>query len=47
MCSLVAASAGISLFQGLAMRGAAKDKANQVIKQEVEGVAMLKTDKRQ
>ena len=46
MCSLVAASAGISLFQGLAMRGAAQDAANQAYQVEVAGVANAETDKR-
>ena len=46
MCSLVAASAGISLFQGLAMRSAAIDAAEQAYQVEVEGVANAETDKR-
>ena len=46
MCSLVAASAGISLFQGLAMRGAAQDAAEQAYQTEVAGVANAETDKR-
>jgi len=46
MCSLVAASAGISLFQGLAMRGAAQDAASQAFEVEKEGVANAETDKR-
>jgi hypothetical protein len=46
MCSLVAASAGISLFQGLAMRGAAQDAASQASEVEKEGVANAETDKR-
>ena len=46
MCSLVAASAGISLFQGLAMRGAAQDAADQAYQTEVAGVANAETDKR-
>ena len=46
MCSLVAASAGISLFQGLAMRGAAQDAADQAYQVELEGVANAETDKR-
>ena len=38
MCSIPAAiGGGLALFQGLAMRGAAKDKANQTFQQEVEG----------
>ena len=46
MCSLVAASAGISLFQGLAMRSAAQDAAEQAYQTEVAGVANAETDKR-
>ena len=46
MCSLVAASAGISLFQGLAMRSAAQDAAEQAYQVELEGVANAETDKR-
>ena len=46
MCSLVAASAGISLFQGLAMRSAAQDAADQAYQVEVAGVANAETDKR-
>ena len=46
MCSLVAASAGISLFQGLAMRGAAQDAADQAYQVELAGVANAETDKR-
>ena len=46
MCSLVAASAGISLFQGLAMRGAAQDAADQAYQTEVAGIANAETDKR-
>ena len=46
MCSLVAASAGISLFQGLAMRGAAQDAAEQAYQTELAGVANAETDKR-
>jgi len=46
MCNLVAASAGISLFQGLAMRGAAQDKAEQAAQVEVAGIANAETDKR-
>ena len=46
MCNLVAASAGISLFQGLAMRSAAQDKAEQAAQVEVEGIANAETDKR-
>ena len=38
MCSIPAAiGGGLALFQGLAMRGAAKDKAEQTAQQEVEG----------
>ena len=46
MCNLVAASAGISALQGLAMRGAAQDAANQAYQVEVAGVANAETDKR-
>ncbi len=47
MCSpLVALSAGISAFQGLAMRGAAQDAASQAFEVEKEGVANAETDKR-
>ena len=46
MCSLVAASAGISLFQGLAMRSAAQDAADQAYQVELAGVANAETDKR-
>ena len=46
MCSLVAASAGISLFQGLTMRSAAQDAADQAYQVEVAGVANAETDKR-
>ena len=46
MCNLVAASAGISLFQGLAMRSAAQDAADQAYQVEVAGVANAETDKR-
>ena len=48
MCSIAAAvGGGISLFQGLAMRGAAKDKANQVAEQERQGVQSAEDNKRQ
>ena len=46
MCNLVAASAGISALQGLAMRGAAQDAADQAYQVELEGVANAETDKR-
>ena len=47
MCSIAAAvGGGISLFQGLAMRGAAKDKAEQVAQQEVEGTQSAEDNKR-
>ncbi len=47
MCSLAAGiSGGLNLFQGLAMQGAAKDKANQVAQQEVEGVQSAEDNKR-
>lgn len=47
MCSIAAAvGGGLSLFQGLAMRGAAKDAANQTYNQEVEGVQSAEDDKR-
>ena len=48
MCSIAAAvGGGLALFQGLAMRGAAKDKANQVAEQERQGVASAEDNKRQ
>ena len=48
MCSIAAAiGGGISLFQGLAMRGAAKDKAEQIGQQEVEGTQSAEDNKRQ
>ena len=48
MCSIPAAiSGGLSAFQGLAMQGAAKDKANQVAEQERQGVASAEDNKRQ
>tara|TARA_B100000085_G_scaffold267149_1_gene276448 strand:- start:261 stop:797 length:537 start_codon:yes stop_codon:yes gene_type:complete len=47
MCSVPAAiSGGLSLFQGLAMRGAAKDKANQTYQQELEGTQSAEDNKR-
>ena len=47
MCSIAAAvGGGLSLFQGLAMRGAAKDTANQTYNQEVEGVQSAEDNKR-
>ena len=47
MCSIPAAiSGGLSALQGLAMQGAAKDKANQVAQQEVEGVQSAEDNKR-
>ena len=47
MCSIPAAiGGGLALFQGLAMRGAAKDKANQVAEQEKQGVASAEDNKR-
>lgn len=48
MCSIPAAiGGGLSLFQGLAMRGAAKDKAEQIAQQEVEGIQSAEDNKRQ
>ena len=48
MCSLAAGiSGGLNLFQGLAMRGAAKDKAGQVAEQERQGVQSAEDNKRQ
>ena len=48
MCSIPAAiSGGLNLFQGLAMQGAAKDKAEQTYQQEVEGVQSAEDNKRQ
>ena len=48
MCSLAAGiSGGLNLFQGLAMQGAAKDKANQVAEQERQGVQSAEDNKRQ
>mgnify|MGYP003118481661 CR=1 FL=1 len=47
MCSpLVALSAGLSAFQGLAMRAAAQDAARQAYEVEVAGIANAETDKR-
>ena len=47
MCSLAAGiSGGLNLFQGLAMQGAAKDTAEQVAQQEVEGVQSAEDNKR-
>ena len=47
MCSLAAAvGGGLSLFQGLAMRGAAKDKAKQTYQQELEGTQSAEDSKR-
>ena len=48
MCSIPAAiSGGLSALQGLAMQGAAKDKANQVAEQERQGVQSAEDNKRQ
>ena len=47
MCSIPAAiSGGLSAFQGLAMQGAAKDKAKQTYEQEVEGTQSAEDNKR-
>ena len=47
MCSpTVALSAGLSAFQGLAMRGAAKDAAEQTAEQEKTGVKSAEDSKR-
>ena len=47
MCWIPAAiSGGLSALQGLAMQGAAKDKANQVAQQEVEGTQSAEDNKR-
>ena len=47
MCSIPAAiSGGLSAFQGLAMQGAAKDKAKQTYQQEVEGTQSAEDNKR-
>ena len=48
MCSLAAGiSGGLNLFQGLAMRGAAKDKAQQTYQQELQGTQSAEDNKRQ
>ena len=48
MCSIPAAiSGGLNLFQGLAMRGAAKEKAEGTFQQEVEGTQSAEDNKRQ
>ena len=47
MCSLAAGiSGGLNLFQGLAMRGAAKDAAEQTAEQEKTGVKSAEDSKR-
>ena len=47
MCSIPAAiSGGLSLFSGLAMQGAAKDKAEQVAELERQGVQSAEDNKR-
>lgn len=47
MCSIAAAiGGGLNLFQGLAMQGAAKDKAEQVAEQERQGVQSAEDNKR-
>jgi hypothetical protein len=47
MCSLAAGiSGGLNLFQGLAMRGAAKDAAEQTAEQERTGVKSAEDSKR-
>tara|TARA_Y100000114_G_scaffold80916_1_gene74621 strand:- start:596 stop:1132 length:537 start_codon:yes stop_codon:yes gene_type:complete len=47
MCSIPAAiSGGLAVFQGLAMRGAAKDTAEQTAEQEVKGVQSAEDSKR-
>ena len=47
MCSLAAGiSGGLNLFQGLAMQGAAKEKAEGTFQQEVEGTQSAEDDKR-
>jgi len=47
MCSLAAGiSGGLNLFQGLAMRGAAKDAAEQTAEQEKTGVKSAEDNKR-
>ena len=48
MCSIPAAiSGGLSAFQGLAMQGAAKEKAEGTFQQEVEGTQSAEDNKRQ
>ena len=48
MCSIPAAiGGGLNLFQGLAMRGAAKNKANQTYQQEIQGTQSAEDNKRQ
>ena len=47
MCSLAAGiSGGLNLFQGLAMQGAAKEKAEGTFQQEVEGTQSAEDNKR-
>ena len=47
MCSIAAAvGGGLALFQGLAMRGAAKDTAEQTAEQEKTGVKSAEDSKR-
>ena len=47
MCSIPSAiSGGLSALQGLAMQGAAKDKAEQTFQQEVEGTKSAEDNKR-
>ena len=47
MCSIPAAiSGGLNLFQGLAMQGAAKEKAEGTFQQEVEGTQSAEDNKR-
>ena len=47
MCSIPAAiSGGLNLFQGLAMQGAAKEKAKGTFQQEVEGTQSAEDNKR-
>ena len=47
MCSIAAAvGGGLALFQGLAMRGAAKDAAEQTAEQEKTGVKSAEDSKR-
>ena len=48
MCSIPAAiSGGLSAFEGLAMQGAAKEKAEGTYQQEVEGTQSAEDNKRQ